>query len=169
MCDWIYRILNIKSSKDSSIKPLHNCSQNEDCIPMTTYVLGKEFFECHKDIEVSTFALWVEKHHAQWYRINKETIKTLSKLQWEELLNYVDKNDWGIEKRKLKAYIRNWYIEKHGVFSFSSSHRLFVVNTSKFQLLKVLYDVTEEEVVNISNVDEIEKNCHALSHIIVIG
>ena len=68
---------------------------------MTTYVLGKEFFECHKDIEVSTFALWVEKHHAQWYRINKETIKTLSKLQWEELLNYVDKNDWGIEKRKI--------------------------------------------------------------------
>ena len=124
---------------------------------MTTYVLGKEFFECHKDIEVSTFALWVEKHHAQWYRINKETIKTLSKLQWEEFLNYVDKNDWGIEERKLKAYIRNWYIEKHGVFSFSSSHRLFVVNTSKFQLLKVLYDVTEEEVVNISNVDEIEK------------
>lgn len=115
MCDWIYRILNIKSSKDSSIKPLHNCSQNEDCIPMTTYVLGKEFFECHKDIEVSTFALWVEKHHAQWYRINKETIKTLSKLQWEEFLNYVDKNDWGIEERKLKAYIRNWYIEKHGV------------------------------------------------------
>ena len=124
---------------------------------MTTYVLGKEFFECHKDIEVSTFALWMEKHHAQWYRINKETIKTLSKLQWEEFLNYVDKNDWGIEERKLKAYIRNWYIEKHGVFSFSSSHRLFVVNTSKFQLLKVLYDVTEEEVVNISNVDEIEK------------
>lgn len=100
MCDWIYRILNIKSSKDSSIKPLHNCSQNKDCIPMTTYVLGKEFFECHKDIEVSTFALWVEKHHAQWYRINKETIKTLSKLQWEEFLNYVDKNDWGIEERK---------------------------------------------------------------------
>lgn len=95
MCDWIYRILNIKSSKDSSIKPLHNCSQNENYIPMTTYVLGKEFFECHKDIEVSTFALWVEKHHAQWYRINKETIKTLSKLQWEEFLNYVDKNDWG--------------------------------------------------------------------------
>lgn len=157
MCDWIYRILNIKSSKDSSIKPLHNCNQNENCIPMTTYVLGKEFFECHKDIEVSTFALWVEKHHAQWYRINKETIRTLSKLQWEEFLNYVDKNDWGIEERKFKAYIRNWYIEKHGVFSFSSSHRLFVVNTSKFQLLKVLYDVTEEEVVNISNVDEIGK------------
>ena len=78
MCDWIYRILNIKSSRDSSIKPLHNCSQNENCIPMTTYVLGKEFFECHKDIEVSTFALWAEKHHAQWYRINKETIKTTS-------------------------------------------------------------------------------------------
>lgn len=157
MCDWIYRILNIKSSKDSSIKPLHNCSQNEDCVPMTTYILGKEFFECHKDIEVSTFASWLKKHHAQWYRINKETIKTLSKLQWKEFLNYVDKNNWGIEERKLKSYIRNWYIEKHGVFSFYSSHRLFVVNTSNFQLLKVLYDVTEEEVVNISNVDEIEK------------
>ena len=124
---------------------------------MTTYILGKEFFEYHKDIEVSTFALWVKKHHAQWYRINKETIKTLSKLQWKDFLNYVEKKDWGKEERKLKSYIRNWYIKKHGVFSFSSSHRLFIVNTSKFQLLKVLYGVTEEEVVNISSVDEIEK------------
>ena len=157
MCDWIYRILNIKSSKKSSVKPLHNCRKNEDCVPMTTYILGKEFFECHKDIGVSTFASWVKKHHAQLYRINKETIKTLSKLQWEEFLNYVDKNDWDIEERKLKSYIRNWYIEKHGVFSFYSSHRLFIVSTSNFQILKVLYDVTEEEIVNISNVDEIEK------------
>lgn len=112
------------------------------------FVVGEEFVTFHSDINVKTFAKWLNEEHTQWYTDNKRGFAFLSRMSFDELVEHLYANKEDAISSLLMQYVLKWYIQEHGAFRFTQTERRFL-NLTQSHILQVLYGIPEDEVVNV--------------------
>ena len=88
--------------------------------------MGEEFVTFHSDINVKTFAKWLNEEHTQWYTDNKRGFAFLSRMSFDELVEHLYANKEDAISSLLMQYVLKWYIQEHGAFRFTQTERRFL-------------------------------------------
>lgn len=120
------------------------------------FLLGESFYAFHDDVKTKNFTEWLKNNHEAWYKANGDLVKSLPKNSLRELVEAIHKNSQNQDSdEKFANYFRKWYVQEHGIFSFSVGDRVFIPLFDGGYLLQVLYNVPEEEIIQIDSEDDI--------------
>lgn len=120
------------------------------------FLLGESFYTFHDDVNTKNFTEWLKNNHEAWYKANVDLVKSLPKNSLNELVEAIYMNNQKLDcDEKLTIYFRKWYVQEHGIFSFSVGDRVFIPLFDGGYLLQVLYNVPKEKIIQIDSEDDI--------------
>lgn len=91
-----------------------------------------------------------------WYSEHKDFVNSLHQYQFDKLIECIHNKELGdVDYADLTKYLYKGYIQRHGVFRFTCSDRLFV-SLKDCHLLQVLYNIDEAEIKYISTEEDVE-------------
>lgn len=123
---------------------------------MSLFLLGEGFYTYHEDVKTKDFIAWLKKNHETWHKVNADLVKSLPISSLKELVEAIYRNSQKQDGDKnLTNYFRKWYIQEHGLFSFSTGDRVFIPLYDGGYLLQVLYNAQEKEIIQIGSVDDV--------------
>ena len=83
-------------------------------------------------------------------------MKSLPKSSLKELIEAIYENAQKQDHdENLAVFLRKWYVQEHGVFSFSVGDRIFVPLYDGGHLLQVLYSVSDDEIIKIDTENDV--------------
>lgn len=120
------------------------------------FLLGEEFFTYHENVNTKNFVEWLKKNHETWFSANSDLVKSLFKYNLKELIEAIyDNAQKQDHDGDLAVFLRKWYVQVHGVFSFSVGDRIFVSLYDGGHLLQVLYRVSDDEIIQIDTENDV--------------
>jgi len=122
------------------------------------FLLGDSFLKFHLGLNPKDFTKWIKDNHIEFYNSSIELMKSI---EVREIYVLVEKL-YGIshvskQYDELVGFFRKWFVQEHGVFSFPHGERLFVSLAGCSHLLEVLYGVSEDEILEIKSIEEVDK------------